>query len=169
MEEQLPLYEMGRECGTLVRREDGLRCQFEARCSSGAGVRKVWLHSRSGGRMLLGTLMPEQGQWRLRRQVASSQLRRIGLEGELWGEVCPPGEGQEPREQAPVTSTDAVIADALSRWGGRWRRSGRYWRLSYPWRVGERVPVETLFCFARVEDEELYYLLDGSGLPPADE
>lgn len=166
MEERLPLYENDRPVGTLLRREEGLHCLFAAECSGGEGLRKVWLCTQGGARLLLGTLAPEGDRWRLSRRLAASELRRQGFGGPVWGEIRPgdwlPQEGERP----PVVFRDPVIAQAARRWNrGRWRRSGNLWRLSYPWQVGQQVPLEPLFCFARAEGGELYYLLDGEGFP----
>ncbi len=165
MEQRLALYEDGHPAGVLTWERQGLHRLFTAQCAQGEGVRKIWLRN-SEGALLLGTLAPEQGQWRLRRQVAESELRRRGLLDGTWGEVHSGGWMPEERERPPVTFRDPVIAQAVRRCGGgKWRRAGELWRLSYPWQVGQPVPVETLFCFARTENGEIVYLLDSAGFP----
>jgi hypothetical protein len=168
MEERLPLYENNQSAGLLLRREDGLHAVFTVDCPTGGGIRKVWLRSRNGGRMLLGTLAPEQGRWRLRRRVADSELRRQGLSEDIWGEILPAGGQPEQggEKQQAVVPKDPVIAKALEQWNtGRWQKVKQGWRLGFPWQVGQRVPLEPLFCFARVGRGELYFLLNEEGFP----
>lgn len=173
MEERLPLYQNGGQAGVLLRREEGLHTVFTADCPGGEGLRKLWLRSRAGGSLLLGTLEPENGRWRLTRRVARSGLERQGLTGELWGELVA-GEGQpssaSPGGQRPanppVVPEDPVIAGALAAsLNGRWQREGTAWRLSLPWQVGQPFPLVPLFCFARPGRGEISFLLGERGYP----
>ena len=94
MEERLPLYEKGVSTGILLRREEGLHTAFSAECSQGQGMRKLWLCGETGERLLLGTLLPEEGRWRLRRRLSRSELQRRSLAGAVWGELVLEGEVQ---------------------------------------------------------------------------
>ena len=178
MEERLPLYQNGGQAGVLLRREEGLHTVFAADCPGGAGVRKVWLRGEGGASLLLGTLTPENGRWRLTRRVARSSLERQGLAGAVWGEGLPgeqtpqspqnqrPPEPPKPRDRMPITPKDPVIAGALSgETRGRWQREGAAWRLTLPWQVGQPFPLIPLFCFARVGRGEVSFLLGEQGYP----
>ena len=116
--------------------------------------------------MLLGTLAPERGRWRLRRRIARTELRRQGMGEELWGEIRPADWTPQERQSPPMTPDDPVIARALKRWtGGRWRRREGYWQLSFPWQVGQEMPMDTLFCFAYAANGQVEFLLDDHGAP----
>ena len=113
-------------------------------------------------------LLPEEGRWRLRRRLSRSELQRRSLAGAVWGELVLEGEVQTGPSAAvgPVTPRDPVIAQALDKnRSGRWSRRGTEWRLSFPWQIGQPVPLLPLFCFARPEGRELVFLLDETGYP----
>ena len=174
MEERLPLYENGVSAGILLRQEEGLHTLFSAECVQGQGMRKLWLRSERGGGLLLGTLVPEEGRWRLRKRVSRSELQRQGLTGQIWGELLseggPAAQSTPGSAGSPVSPRDPVIASAVrqSR-GGRWRQMGQRRRLSYLWQVGQPVPLVPLFCFASVEGGELVFLLNEAGYPDLNE
>lgn len=177
MEERLPLYQEGASAGVLLRREEGLHTVFAADCPAGEGVRKIWLRGEGGEPLLLGTLLPEGGRWRLTKTIARSNLERRGLTGAVWGEIHagePPeaGDGVQPIQagEAPVFPRDPIIAQSLqAERGGRWQRTGKGWRLAYPWQVGQPMPLLPLFCFARVGRGEVVFLLSESGYPVCEE
>ena len=57
--------------GTLLLRQEGPRVRLEAeRPSDGRGLYKVWLHGDRGGKLLLGTLVPEGDRLRLSRTLS---------------------------------------------------------------------------------------------------
>ena len=186
VEERLPLTRAGELCGELLRREDGLHTTFSARVARGAGVQKLWLCGEGGEPLLLGTLMPLGGGWRLERTVSSRTLRERGLTGALRGEITPgPPPGERWQETAcsapeappdagqggevPVTPRDALLARLLAGTRrGRWTADGHRWRLALPWRRGEAFPLVPAFCLARVEGEAVcyYFSAEGEILPP---
>ena len=173
MEERLPLYEQGVSAGVLIRQEEGLHTHFTARCPQGSGVRKVWLRSQAGGRLLLGTLEPAEGGWSLSRRLARSGLEREGLTGAIWGELVTAGAGtpspagsSEPGPALPFPVRDPVIAAALQAVPqGRWQRQGANWCLILPWQVGQPFPLLPLFCFARPGPGQVCFLLGPEGYP----
>ena len=135
VEERLPLTRAGELCGELLRREDGLHTTFSARVARGAGVQKLWLCGEGGEPLLLGTLMPLGGGWRLERTVSSGPCasadgrarcagrsprgRRQGSDGRRRRvpppkRRPPPGRGERPRS----------------------RRGMRCWPACWPGRVG---------------------------------
>lgn len=65
--------------GTLLLRQEGPRVRLEAeRPSDGRGLYKVWLHGDRGGKLLLGTLVPEGDRLRLSRTLSVGELERAG-------------------------------------------------------------------------------------------
>lgn len=169
MEERLPLYDSGGQAGVLLRREEGLHTVFTADCPGGAGVRKVWLRGEGGASLLLGTLAPENGRWRLTRRLARSSLERQGLTGQVWGEIHT-GEiqpqQQKQRNRMPIAPRDPVLAGQLAvMTRGRWQREGAAWRLTLSWQVGQPFPLLPLFCFAQVTGGEVSFLLGEQGYP----
>ena len=65
--------------GTLLLRQEGPRVRLEAeRPADGKGLYKVWLHGDRGGKLLLGTLVPEGGCLRLSRTLSVGELERAG-------------------------------------------------------------------------------------------
>ena len=71
--------------GTLTLRREGARVRMEAeRPEDGQGLYKVWLHGDHGGKLLLGTLVPEQGRLMLRRTLSVDALERAGCWPQFW-------------------------------------------------------------------------------------
>ncbi len=153
----------------------------------GAGVQKLWLCGEGGEPLLLGTLMPLGGGWRLERTVSSRTLRERGLTGALHGEITSgplPGEGGQEAlcsvpdappaagqgGEAPVAPRDVLLACLLTgARRGRWTANGHCWRLAIPWRRGEAFPLTPAFCLAHVEGETVCYYFSADGeilLPP---
>lgn len=163
MEGQLPLYCGGKRVGTVWRREEGLHSVFTARCVGGEGIRKVWLQGEGGGRLLIGTLVPEGGGWRASRRVARKSLEQQGLTGKLRGEVL----AAENREvDLAAFPEDAVLEKlCLKERGCRWTAEKGGWRAVFSWQVGQPVPWLPLFCFARPGKGELSFYLDDKGCP----
>ncbi|MCD7838951.1 MAG: hypothetical protein LUG65_08595, partial [Clostridiales bacterium] len=80
MERELPLYEKGVLQGHIRCKDEGCYMTFSVDTPLlGDGVKKVWLFSDSGGRLLLGTLVPEGQRLRLRRRISHSDLRCRGM------------------------------------------------------------------------------------------
>lgn len=169
MEHQLPLYCNGVPAGTIWRREEGLHSVFAVRCTGGDGIRKVWLCSENGGRLLLGTLVPEGDGWRTGRSVVRKSLEEQGLSGKLWGEVLANDNGPETgkKEQGvPVLPEDEMLKRLyLKDKKCRWTQENGLWKVVFQWRVGQPVPWLPLFCFARPGNGELHFLLDQKGYP----
>lgn len=155
--------------GTLRLRQEGPRVHIQAeRPVDGRGLYKVWLHGDHGGKLLLGTLVPEKGALRLSRTLSVSALERAGC----W-----------PRFRA-----DAPLAFAFGgRSGGRWyceqhperliadpllrsrlrgamlcRKEDGAFALSAPFRTDRPVRLPALICLARVErrDGQLHMVWD---------
>ncbi len=171
MEERLPLRRAGVPCGELLRREEGLHAVFTARVPDGTGVQKLWLCGVGGEPLLLGTLMPLGGGWRLERRLSVRALREHGLTGALCGEITPgpPPEGEDrPPGERPPAVGDTVLAPLLAGARGEWRREGGCWRLTLPWRRDGAFPLAPAFCLARLEGEAVCYYFSAAGeiLPP---
>lgn len=160
--------------GTLELRRDGAWAWLDARrAMDRKGLYKVWLRGGPGGRMLLGTLVPEKEGLRLTRRLLVSELERSG---------CWPLEGAQAvraysfderagwqREMDPAR----WIADPLlrSRLNGTFlsRETGEGRQLAVPFSCGAPIPLEPLFCFARLEciggRQHLVWSFDRSGAP----
>jgi hypothetical protein len=117
------------------------------------GVKKVWLCSQGGGRVLLGTLLPEGDRFRLRRRVSHSTLRCCGVSRADLALVNPEGSAPDWKGLSSLSLPDPELSRQLREHPqGLWRREGETLLLRFPWRAGQRVPVMSLFCFARPRD-----------------
>lgn len=143
MEERVPM-EGG---GMLTVRQDGVRVHMEAeRPSDGRGLYKVWLRGDQGGKLLLGTLVPEEGALRLRRTLSVGALLAFSFEA--------PSGGKWYCEQHPERLvSDPVLRQQLS--GAMLcRREGEGFALSAPFAADRPVRLPSLFCLAGVERRE---------------
>ena len=144
--------------GVLTLRLDGPRVHMEAeRPEDGQGLYKVWLHGDQGGKLLLGTLVPEGKQLRLRRVLTVSTLERAGC----WPQFRPAavlafsfqeqeGNGWYCERQPGRLVSDPVLRERLS--GSMLcRRGGDGFSLAAPFRTDSPVLLAPLFCLARVE------------------
>ncbi len=144
--------------GVLRLRQEGPRVHMEAeRPEDGQGLYKVWLHGDQGGKLLLGTLVPEGKQLRLRRVLTVSTLERAGC----WPQFRPAavlafsfqeqeGNGWYCERQPGRLVSDPVLRERLS--GSMLcRRGGDGFSLAAPFRTDSPVLLAPLFCLARVE------------------
>ena len=167
--------------GTLTLRQDGLRVHMEAeRPADGRGLYKVWLHGDQGGRLLLGTLAPENGLLRLRRTLSVEALERAGCwphfraEAPLAFAFSGQTAGRWYCEQHP----DRLVADPLLRERLKdamlCRKEQEEFSLAAPFRTDRPLRLPALFCLSRVErrDGQLHLVwdFDSEGnpkIPPA--
>ena len=158
MEERLLVLGGG---GTLAVRREGPRVHMEAeRPADGRGLYKVWLHGDQGGKLLLGTLAPENGALRLRRTLSVGALERAGCwpqfraEAPLAFAFTAQPAGRWYCEQHP----ERLVADPLLRERLRGamlcRREGDSFPLAAPFRTDRPVRLPVLFCLGRVERRE---------------
>lgn len=142
--------------GTLTVCQDQNRVRLLAeRPMDGRGLYKVWLRGR-GGRLMLGTLAPEQGLLRLQRTLSVRELEQSGC----W----------------PVAGAEAVLSFSFQESGGGWycephpekmvhdpelkrqfhgsmlcRRERNGFHLAVPFRTDGPLTLETLFCLGHLE------------------
>ena len=130
--------------GVLTLRQDGPRVHMRAeRPADGRGLYKVWLHGDYGGKLLLGTLVPEDGALRLSRVVSVSALERAGCWPRLRaGWYC---------EQHPEQLVSDPLLRARLRGAMLCRREEDAFALSAPFRTDRPVRLPALVCLARVE------------------
>jgi len=118
------------------------------------GLYKVWIHGM-GGRLLLGTLAPEQGELCLRRRLSRSQLERDRCWPVLGGEVVLAfsfGQDGWQREEHPERLVrDVVLRQALKGQRMLLQQTGSGFLLSAPFDTGRPFPLTPLFCLSRVE------------------
>lgn len=145
--------------GRLTLRQEGPRVQLEAeRPEDGQGLYKAWLRGSRGGKLLLGTLAPEQGRLRLRRVLSLDAMERAGCWPDFWAETllafpfssdC--GSEGWYCEQHP----DHLLSDPVLKLQAQHpmlcRRSGDGFLLAAPFRTDAPVALPGLFCLARVE------------------
>lgn len=162
--------------GTLTLRREGARVRMEAeRSEDGQGLYKVWLHGDHGGKLLLGTLVPEQGRLMLRRTLPVDALERAGCWPQFWAEAAlafsfsPRDSGAWYCEQHPERLvSDPVLKKQLT--GAMLCRRGEGgFSLAAPLRADRPVRLPALFCLARTERREgqlhLVWDFDGEGNP----
>lgn len=137
--------------GALWICPEGKRVRLTAeRPPDGRGLYKVWLRGRQGGRMLLGTLAPENGKLCLHRVLAVGELERAGC----W----------------PVAGAESLLAFSFRESGGWYceqhperlvgdpelrdqiqgpmlcRRDEDGFHLAVPFRTDGPLTLNTLFC-----------------------
>lgn len=154
MERRLLLLEGEAQRGELLCRDEGcyLLCSVDVPLWE-TGVKKVWLGSEGGGRVLLGTLMPEGNRFRLHRRVSHSTLRCCGVSRPDWALVNPEKTDREWRGMNSFKPHNAELAHMLRTCPhGLWRWKADRLLLRFPWKSGQKVPLMSLFCFARVHD-----------------
>lgn len=162
--------------GTLTLRQEGPRVHMYAeRPADGRGLYKVWLRGDGGGRLLLGTLAPEQGALGLRRVLSVSALEGAGCWPRLRAEAvlsfsfdAPSGEGWYCEGRPERLVADPILQARL-RGGMLCRRTGDGFSLSAPFRTDRPLRLPALFCLARLERRNgqlhLVWDFDGQGNP----
>lgn len=153
----LPLTEQGNSCGMVELWDEGCYRVFSIDVPRwGGGLKKVWLMSDRGGKLLLGTLQPEGSRFRLCRKISHSALRCCGLTAPTMAAVNPTGNGERP--QLPegwqsldtLTQPDEKTAVLLrQQFGGMWQNRGQSIAVRYPWKTGDAVPVVSLFRYGQ--------------------
>lgn len=162
--------------GILTLRQDGLRVHMEAsRPADGKGLYKVWLHGSQGGKLLLGTLAPENGRLVLRRTLTVGALERAGCwpqfraEAPLAFPFAGVNTGKWYCEQHPERLlADPVLQKQLS--GAMLcQKDQSGFSLAAPFRPDRPVALPALFCLARVERWDgrphLVWTFDSNGHP----
>ncbi|MCD8147066.1 MAG: hypothetical protein LUD84_07320 [Clostridiales bacterium] len=153
MEQELPLYENGVLRGHILCKNEGCYMTFLADTPLlGGGVKKVWLFSDSGEKLLLGTLVPEGQRLRLRRRVSHSDLRFRGMAAPTSGQINPQEDAPGWSGFATLPTQDAELAAALTGLQGGWRQGEDGVELRFPWQVGQAVPVVSRFCLGQPGD-----------------
>lgn len=147
--------------GALTLRQEGPRVHMEAeRPEDGRGLYKVWLRGDQGGKLLLGTLIPEGGALRLRRTLSLGTLERAGCwprfraEAVLAFPFAARGDGRWYCEQHPERMvSDPVLKEQIS--GPMLcRKEAEEVVLSAPFGTDRPVKMPSLFCLAGVERRE---------------
>lgn len=147
--------------GVFTLRQEGPRVQMEAeRPSDNRGLYKVWLHGDQGGKLLLGTLVPEGGALRLRRTLSVSELERAGCWPRFRAEAAlafafhdRPG-GRWYCEQHPERLVSDPVLKAQMSGAMLCRREAEGFTLSAPFATDRPVKLPSLFCLAGVERRE---------------
>lgn len=154
MVKTLPLTEDDRSCGVVEYREEGCYLVFTVNTPQwGTGLKKVWLTSEQGARMLLGTLQPESGRLRLCRKISRSALRCCGMTvpsgAIISSDGASPQRGLLPKGWCSMASfpwDSCPHADWLRREPGQmWQKKGETLLIRYPWRPCGPVPMLPLF------------------------
>lgn len=144
--------------GVVTVRQEGDRAMCQAlRNAVGEGLYKARLQGGRGS-FLLGTLIPEGGALRLRRNVSVAQLQREGvwpptgadivMAFPFTGETAPSGFSWE--EQPWKLTPDRLISPCLQRIGRCLiRKYPQGFSLVIPFRLEEPFPLPPLFCLSR--------------------
>ncbi len=156
MERMIPLLEGDRRRGDILCRNEGCYLTFKVNAPLwGSGVKKVWLIGDTGGKLLLGTLMPDGQRLTLQRRLSHSTLRCCGMSSPVSGMIDPPGPQIEDGWYSLDTlelSDPYLTAEVKQAHRGSWRREKDTLLLRFPWQVGQAVPVTSLFCLGRPEN-----------------
>ncbi|WP_160667689.1 hypothetical protein [Colidextribacter sp. OB.20] len=157
MEERMSM----RGGGWLSVCQEGPRVHMEAeRPADGKGLYKVWLRGDQGGRLLLGTMAPEDGLLRLRRTLSVSALERAGCWPQFRAEapLAFPFTPQHTEKWYCEQHPERLLTDPVLR--GQvpgpmlCLREGEGFSLSAPLRADRPFPMPALFCLARPERRE---------------
>lgn len=157
----------------MTVREEGQLVQLQAsRPDDGRGLYKVWVRGM-GGRLLLGTLAPEEGKLRLYRRIARKQLECSGCWPIIGGETVLAfsfEQSQWSREAHPERLVgDAVLRKALNGQSVLLRRREGGFCLAMPFDPVRPFPLTALFCLGeirRVEGrEQALFSFDRAGVP----
>lgn len=162
--------------GTLVLRQEGPRVSLEARRrADNRGLYKVWLHGDEGGKLLLGTLVPEGDTLTLRRTLSVRELERAGcwprfrVEAPLAFSFSGGNGGKWYCEQHPERLLSDPVVRGQVRGPMLCRRDREGFRLAAPFRTDRPVALDVLLCLARVERwdgrDHIVWKFDGEGRP----
>lgn len=155
--------------GILTLRQEGPRVHMQAeRPADGRGLYKVWLHGDHGGKLLLGTLAPENGALRLSRTLSVSALERAGCwprfraEAPLSFPFDAPSGGRWYCEPHPERMVTDPVLQARLRGAMLCRRDGGGFSLAAPFRTDSPLRLPALFCLSRLErrDGQLHLVWD---------
>lgn len=159
--------------GKLTVREEGMLVQLQASGpDDGRGLYKVWIHG-PGGRLLLGTLMPEGGSLHLRRRLSRGELERSGCWPVTGGETVLAfafERGRWLREERPERLVkDVVLRQALQGQTMLLRRGADGFCLAAPFDSKRPFPLTPLFCLSKTEQVEggsrVIFCFDKEGNP----
>lgn len=147
--------------GTVTVRQEGERVVCQAiRREEGQGLYKAWLQGEEG-KALLGTLIPENGALRLRRNLSVFSLKEKGAWPPVGAEIVmaypfpseePPGSSWRWTECPCRLLTDKVLSHALRGVDRALiRRDGEGFFLAFPYVPGCPFPIPPLFCLGRLQ------------------
>lgn len=147
--------------GAVTVRQEGEKAVCQAiRASDGRGLYKAWLQG-SGGKVLLGTLIPEGGALRLRRVLEVPTLERQGVWPPSGAEIvmayaftpeappppdwcwtdCPSRLLEDPMLSRCLRGTKRALL----------KRDVEGFFLALPWSCHDPFSIPPLFCLARLE------------------
>ena len=162
--------------GTLTLRQDGPRVHLEAeRPADGRGLYKVWLHGDQGGKLLLGTLVPESGRLVLRRTLSVGALERAGCWPQFWAAAplafafnAQSNEKWYCEQHPERLVADPVLKEQLQ--GSiLCRKDGDTFSLAVPFHPDRPLKLNALFCLSRLERWDgrphLVWTFDREGYP----
>lgn len=162
--------------GTLILRQEGQRVHMTAeRPADGRGLYKVWLHGNHGGKLLLGTLVPEGGRLTLRRTLTVGALERAGCwpQFQAAAPLAFAFDSQKGGGWYCEPHPDRLLCDPVLKCQASspmlCRREGEGFSLAAPFRTDIPVPLSALVCLASVERQEgrwhLVWRFDADGNP----
>ena len=166
--------------GKLIARDDGVRAEFLAEAEdTGAGLYKGYA-SGPGGKLLLGTFVPEGGMLRLRRSVSRGELERAGCWPVEGGEAVlafsfTTGGGGTPEGWERAAEPERLLADRILRRSAAQvtglllrREKAGFW-LAAPYGERSPFPMAPLFCLGRPGRiggrRYILYRFDDAGVP----
>lgn len=156
--EQVKVFCRGSCCGEVMLREDGQRVEIHAEIDDpGDGLYRAVLQGERG-ELSLGVLEPRGGKLILRRRPECSDVARLGGVQRLQVSCAFPFRKKPlwtATEHPSLLLRDDFLRSRLNSVSGAyWRRAQGRLLLALPLRSGEAFPLETIFCFARIEQVE---------------
>ena len=162
--------------GKLYLWEEGQLVQLRAfRPDDGRGLYKVWVRG-AGGRLLLGTLVPEGKGLGLQRRISRGQLERAGCWPVVGGETVLAfafvQNGWQWEKNPEYLVKDVVLSQVLKGKSVRIKRRQGGFSLAAIFDTGRPFPVVPLFCLSVIERVEgdrcavFFFDREGDPVPP---
>lgn len=156
-----------------VREQNGKVTVTVTRPIDDRGLYRATAVGAGGGRLLLGTLIPQGGRLILTRTLSVDALRQRGCYPIATVETALAHAFSGPAASSPPSFPDDILRRAFAASPrGRWQATGDGFTLTFPYDPAAPFPMAPIFCLAQVVRLEgrfyLRYHFDKMGNPRLD-